>query len=57
MIGDLILNIKRFFKQHFLCIHEYKYYHITKKIGCDIRTSYQDNENGVEVYSFNDFID
>lgn len=27
MIGDLILSIKRFFKQHFFCIHEYKYYH------------------------------
>ena len=27
MVGDLILIIKRFLKQHFFCIHDYKYHH------------------------------
>jgi hypothetical protein len=27
MIGDLYLLIKRFFHQHFFCIHEYKRFH------------------------------
>ena len=27
MIGDIILKIKTFFKQHILCIHEYKHIH------------------------------
>lgn len=27
MIGDIILNIRKFWKQHFSCIHDYETIH------------------------------
>jgi hypothetical protein len=34
MIGDIVLSIKKFFHQHFFCIHKYKWI-IRKDYGHD----------------------
>ena len=34
MIGDFVLSIKKFFHQHFFCIHKYKWI-IRKDFGPD----------------------